>query len=88
MNWAYNVKILLNNLGFRIYWQCQDIFTPTFCELKLHVRHQYYQEWHSSCILSSKLCLYNMFKSTHCFEKYLSCITVPKYRISLTGIRA
>jgi len=38
MNWAYNVKTLLNKLGFRIYWQCEDFFTPTFCKLKLRVR--------------------------------------------------
>jgi len=31
MNWAFNVKRLLSNLGFYIYWQSQDHFIPQFC---------------------------------------------------------
>jgi len=87
MNWAFNVKRLLSNLGFNIYWQSQDHFILKFCELKQRVRDQYYQERFSTCTLSPNLNLHKLFKRSRYYESYLTSVTVPKYRLSLTKLR-
>jgi len=70
-----------------IHWcwflnKSEDNFIPKLCELKQRVRDQYYQEWFSTCILSSKINLYKLCKRSRCYESYISSVPVPKYRSS------
>ena len=86
-NWVFQLKLLLNELGFTFLWDNQSI---TKLQLQMVIQciyDQYYQSWYSEVNNSGKLetlkCLNKVFN----FEKYLKCINIDCHRVALTRFR-
>ena len=86
-NWVFQLKLLLNELGFTFLWNNQSI---TKLQLQMVIQciyDQYYQSWYSEVNNSGKLetlkCLNKVFN----FEKYLKCINLDCHRVALTRFR-
>ena len=86
-SWAYNVKQLLDCLGYSYLFHDANITKLQLTKIIETLYDQYYQHWY--CILreSPKLKYYNMIKSNSGFEKYLNCIKCKKYLVAVTKIR-
>ena len=77
-NWAFQIKSLLDELGFTYIWlemviQC--------------VYDQYFQNWYGSVNASSKLEVVKCTNKVFHFEKYLKCIKTDSHRIALARLR-
>ena len=86
-NWVFQIKSLLNELGFTYLWDNQTL-TKLQVEMVIQcIYDQYFQSWYGAVNASSKLetlkCLNKVFN----FEKYLSCIKVDCHRVALTRLR-
>ena len=87
LNWAYNVKCLLNSLGMSDVWLNQDSVFPCFTNMKQRIRDIYYQEWNVQRKQLSKLKYFNEFKLNFTCETYLSCISSTALQISFSRFR-
>ena len=87
LNWAHNVKNILDEIGMTNIWIDQNPQTIDFRTIKQRIIDIYKQNWYANINNSSKLASYCMFKHDFNIELYLSCINVNKYRISLTKLR-
>ena len=86
-NWAYDVKLILENHGLSYIWDQQfDIDIP-FELIKQRIYDMYKQSWFSEINRSPKLKSYSLFKHNFEFENYLDSVNVTKYRYALTRFR-
>ena len=86
-NWAYQIKLMLQNLGLGESWTNQqhcDIFFP---EIKQRILDQYYQSWYSDINNSQRLASYSRIKHSFESESYLDYISERKYKIALSKFR-
>ena len=86
-NWAYQIKLMLQNLGLGDLWTNQqhcDIFFP---EIKQRILDQYYQSWYSDINNSQRLASYSRIKHSFESESYLDYILERKYKIALSKFR-
>ena len=86
-NWAFQIKSLLDELGFIYIWNEQAI-TKVQLEMVIQcVYDQYFQNWYGSVHASSKLEVVKCTNKVFHFEKYLKCIKADSRRISLARLR-
>ena len=89
LNWASNVKKLLETLGLFDVWLNQDFFVPSFNVIRQRICDNFLQTWNESINDSVKLHTYSLFKKELKFEKYLDVIRetslsniVSRFRLS------
>ena len=87
MNWAYQIKTMLNKIGFSDIWNNQGNFDINYSVIKQRVLDIYKQTWYAAINNSSRLASYSHFKYEFKLEKYLSCITDKRYLIALSRLR-
>jgi len=88
INWASQVRDLLNNLGYGQVWLDQAVFNENWLirSIEQRLKDQYMQSWLNFIDNSSKATLYKSFKNTFSIESYL--ITLPKHlRMGLSRLR-
>ena len=88
ISWAVQVKHLLQHLGFNDAWLQQSVgninrFIQTF---KQRLKDIYIQTWHTQIESSTRANSYKLFCDFN-FKPYLNCVTVKKYRFSLSRLR-
>ena len=88
-NRAYQVKCILDELGFSYLWFNQNCTLSHLALIKNRVFDQYRQTWISTVSDCSKLDMYSNFKDCLSYEceKYLSAISNVKLRVALTKFR-
>lgn len=87
LNWAHQIKNMLETLGLGNLWRNQeiaDIYLPT---IKQRILDQYYQSWYSNINNSQRLSAYSRFKHSFNLEPYLDIIYDRKYKIALSRFR-
>jgi hypothetical protein len=86
-NWAKQIKIALESLGFTDVWLYgvgnPDIFMNV---LKQRVRDTFIQTWNGELGLSSRADSYKLF-SDFGFKEYLNIVNIRKFRIELSRLR-
>ena len=87
-NWAFQIKKILDELGFSDVWLNQKHIVPNFTLLKQRITDQYKQEWLTIVNDSSKLSYYRLYKNYLSLEteKYLY-ISNHRYRNALCKFR-
>ena len=87
-NWAFQIKKILDELGFSDVWLNQKHIVPNFTLLKQRITDQYKQEWLTIVNETSKLSYYRLYKNYLSLEteKYLS-ISNHRYRNALCKFR-
>ena len=86
-NWAYQIKIILNEIGMSNIWIQQDRINFDIQTIKCRILDIYKQNWYSNINNSNRLISYSLFKFEFNHEKYLDIINIDKYRIALTQFR-
>jgi len=88
-NWAAQIKMWLDELGFSDVWNNQKHMVPNFMSIKQRIIDQYKQLWLANITESRKLKWYRLFKENFCLEqeKYLLCINNYKFRNALCKFR-
>ena len=86
-NWAFQIKNMLNNLGFSHVWNNQEQNDIPFNEIKQRIIDQTNQEILMANTTSSKLETYCLFKLDTSCESYLNKITLNKYKFALSRFR-
>ena len=86
-NWAFQIKNMLNNLGFSHVWNNQEQNDIPFNEIKQRIIDQTNQEILMANTTSSKLETYCLFKLDTSFESYLNTIILNKYKFALSRFR-
>ena len=88
-NWAFQIKSIIDDLGFSDIWLNQNVYTINISVLKERLFDQYKQTWYNDVINSSKLHYYSLFKQClgpQC-EKYLTVVHNHNYRRALCQFR-
>ena len=85
-SWVTLLKSLLSELGFYEVWLAQnvgntDIFLSVF---KQRLNDNFIQLWHTRINESSRSIFYREVVPNFCFQFYLNCVNVAKYRNSLS----
>ena len=86
-NLAFQIKNMLNNLGFSHVWNNQEQNDIPFNEIKQRIIDQANQEILMANTTSSKLVTYCLFKLDTSCESYLNKITLNKYKFALSRFR-
>ena len=86
-NWAYHIKIILDQAGLSYLWQNQFNMLLNYNTIKQRIIDIYQQTWYSAINNSLRLKTYCLFKHNFSFEPYLDKIREKKYRIALTKFR-
>ena len=86
-NWAYHIKVILEECGLYYIWQNQFNMLINFDMIQQRIKDIYYQQWYSEINNSRRLETYGLFKHTFEFETYLDFIHERKFRIALTRFR-
>ena len=86
-NWAYQVKHILDSLGFSHIWNNQAIDNITFQEIKQRLFDHANQDLMMSINTSPKLQSYCIFKENSQLEPYIDAIKQTKYRFALSRLR-
>ena len=73
-NWTFQIKNMLDALGFSDVWLTQKHIVPNFTFLKQRITDQYKQKWLTNVNDSGKLSYYRLYKNYSSLEreKYLS----------------
>ena len=90
LNWAFQIKDMLDQLVFTELWKHQDnILTIRLNTIKQRRLDHYYQSWYSNtCINNSRRPnTYFIFKHTFNLEPYLDNNTNKRFRITLSRFR-
>ena len=87
MNWAYQIKHILDNIGLSDIWIQQDTVTINFLVIKQRIIDIYKQTWYTRLCNSNRLSSYVMYKTEPKMENYLNNIYAEKYRIALRKFR-
>ena len=87
-NWAMYVKNILTQLGFYHVWLNQGVENiPLFISLfRQRVRDTFIQALEGRVNDSSRALFYKSIMNFN-FQKYLTCVNIPKYRIALSKLR-
>ena len=74
--WISCVNNVLNDLGLSHYFRDQNVDNLLHFKsvVKLRLYDQFLQDWNSTIANSSKCLVYKMYKTNHCFEKYLDIL--------------
>ena len=86
-NWAFQMKNMLDNLGFSHIWNNQLQSDIPFYEIKQRILDQTDQEILMSNSTSTKLQTYGLFKLDTESEPYLDSISVNKFKYALSRFR-
>ena len=86
-NWAYQVKNILESLGFAYTWNNQALDNLTFHEIKQRLFDQANQDLMRSINTSTKLQSYCIFKEDTHLESYIDTVKITKYRFALSRLR-
>ena len=87
LNWAFQIKNILDRLGLSNIWIHQTDIDIPFNLIKQRIFDTYKQSWYSSINNSNRLEMYARYKHDFEMEKYLDFITEKKYKIALTQFR-
>jgi hypothetical protein len=87
MNWASQVKHILDQIGLGYIWINQDDHDINFEQIKQRIKDIYYQSWYANINNSRRLASYSIFKHEFKFENYLDNIKTNKFRIALSKFR-
>ena len=88
MNWAYQIKNILQQHGLEYIWNQQHIIEIPFEFIKQRILDMYNQKWYSDINNSSRLQSYSIFKHNFTLEKYLKISMENKYKYALSRFRA
>ena len=88
-NWASEIKIILDDLGYSDVWINQFDLLPNISVLKERLYDQFKQLWHTKVFESSRLQYYAIFKDNFVTEseKYLHVLNDWKLRTALSRLR-
>ena len=86
-NWAYQVKKLLESLGFAYVWENQALDNLTLNEIKQRLFDQANQDLMMSINTSTRLDSYCIFKEDTKLEPYIDIIKSKKFRFALSKFR-
>ena len=88
VNWAFLVRQLLCNLGFREVWMQQNVgnCNAFLAMFRQRVRDIFVQNWISELDNSSRALFYRSFANFK-FQSYLEFISVKKFRVALSKLR-
>ena len=87
-NWAYNVKMMLDNLGLSLLWNNQDtIGNIHYAEIKTRLFDNAMQELLTSINTSPKLDTYSSLKQDTEYVPYLKYINNKKHKFALSRLR-
>lgn len=87
MNWAFQIKRILEECGLGYIWQNQDTLQIEYTLINQRILDIYKQKWYSNVVNSRRLSSYSIFKHNFVIERYLDRIKINKYRIALTKLR-
>ena len=87
MNWAYQIKNILQQHGLEYIWNQQHIIEIPFEFIKQRILDIYNQKWYSDINNSSRLQSYSIFKHNFTLEKYLKISMENKYKYALSRFR-
>ena len=86
-NWAYQVKSMLENLGFNYIWYNQAFEENFYSMIKQRLLDTAKQDLLMQINSSAKLQTYCLFKHDTDLAKYLDLITNCKYKLALSRFR-
>ena len=86
-SWAYQVKSLLNNLGFIFLWNNYNVTNIQIDRVIERIIDQHLQSWFSQVNASPKLETYKMLKSSYEVENYICSVSYVNHRKALTRLR-
>ena len=87
LNWAFQIKQILDNLGLSNIWIYQNRIDISFDLIKQRIFDTYKQSWYSSVNNSNRLEMYARYKHNFELENYWNFITEKKYKVALTQFR-
>ena len=87
LNWAYQIKSMLDRIRLSNIWVQQFEITIPYNLIKQRISDMYKQSWYSSINNSNRLEMYSRFKHEFNMENYLDFIKEKKYRFALTRFR-
>ena len=87
LNWAFQIKNILDSLGLSNIWIHQTGIDIPFNLIKQRIIDTYKQSWYSTINNSKRLQMYARYKHDFESENYLDFITEKKYKIALTQFR-
>ena len=87
MNWAFNIKCILDEIGMTDIWLNQSTSPIYFNVIKERIADIFKQNWYSGLCNSNRLSFYNLYKNSFCLEPYLELIDVNKFRVALTKFK-
>ena len=87
MNWAAQIKNILDNSGLSEIRLYQDTISINFDVIKYRILVVYKQNWHTRICNSNRLSSYILYKDLLAMETYLETIHVNKFRVSLSKFR-
>jgi hypothetical protein len=87
LNWAYQIKEILDNCGFSYTWHNQFNMLIDYNSIKQRIIDIYCQTWYTSINNSARLDTYCIFKHEFAYESYLDFIKEHKFRTALTQFR-
>ena len=90
-NWAFQIKIILSEIGLNNLWCNQNDLTNRLSSnyncIKQRIIDIYMQSWYAEINNSRRLSSYCIYKQEFKMETYLDQIKVNKYRIALSKFR-
>ena len=86
-NWAFQIKNILDDLGFSNIWIYQNDIDIPFNLIKQRLLDTYKQSWYSTINNSYRLETYARCKHEFEIEKYLDFIKEKKFKFALTQFR-
>ena len=88
LNWAFQVKCILDQIGMHDYWLNQfDADYININLIKQRIFDIYHQSWYADINNSNRFETYSRFKHTFQVETYLNILLDKKFRISLSKFR-
>ena len=87
LNWAYQIKSMLDKIGLSNIWIQQFEISIPYNLIKQRIFDMYKQSWYSSINNSNRLEMYSRFKHEFAMENNLDFIKEKKYRFALTKFR-
>ena len=87
LNWASQIKNILDSLGLSNIWINQHNADIPFNLIKQRILDTYKQSWYSSINNSNRLEMYARYKHDFEIENYLDFITEKNYKFALTQFR-
>ena len=87
INWANQIKTILNNIGMSNLWNDQFVVDIDYASIKQRILDIDKQTWYAKINNSSRLPSYCLFKHDFITEKYLSSINENKYRVAYSKLR-